>query len=75
MRALSESCRMVQGSKQTFRCIPSEQRTEPKVGCAGPRPILRDTSAGKKPEQEWYRRGLRAFVSYPKRQGRFLVDR
>lgn len=32
MRALSESCRMVQGSKQTFRCIPSEQRTEPRRG-------------------------------------------
>ena len=39
---LSESCRMVQGSRQEIIHITFEQRTEPKeLGCAGFRPILR----------------------------------
>ena len=38
---LPESCRLVQGSKQAFVCITSEQRTEISVGCADLRPIQR----------------------------------
>ena len=40
---LSESCRMVQGSRQAIIHITFEQRTEAKeVGCAGFRPISRN---------------------------------
>ena len=66
MTPLSESCRMVRGSRQAMAYITSEQRTEPlikAVGCAGIAPVIARQSAGK-PEQEWYRRGLCAFVSY-----------
>ena len=44
---LSESCRLVQGSKQAPFCIPSELRTEPQeVGCAGNAPDTAPQSAG-----------------------------
>ena len=41
-----ESCRTVQGSRQDGFRIPSEQRTERAVGCAGQAPDIRQSSAG-----------------------------
>ena len=64
---------MVQGSRQEAGNITSEQRTE------GSFPRLRrvrsDTahmSAAQKAEQEWYRRGSSAFVSYERDKGVFF---
>ena len=48
---LSESCRLVKGSKQAHTDITSEQRTDT-VGCAGTAPDTAHTSADPKDQNK-----------------------
>ena len=70
---------MVQGSRQEFDGITSEQRTESplgSLGCAGFAPDTAHTSAVSKTEQEWYRRGYFVPLSLIIRdKGTFFVSK
>ena len=69
-----ESCRLVQGSKTADHIITSEQRTErfQPVDCADLCPLPHRRVPPPGAEQEWYRRGNDAFVSYYGDKGVFL---
>jgi len=63
----------VQGSRLAVAGIPSELRTEPLQG-SRLRRVRSDTAqfeCRRKAEQEWYRRGIYAFVSFDGDKGVF----
>ena len=70
-RRLQRAAGWCKAAGRSVYCITPEPRTETIVGCDGSA-RYRAYERRFLPEQEWYRRGLRAFVSYSKRQGRFF---